>query len=208
MNDAGDAKLTQEIRAFVRPIVARGDRTFADILDEAVEHVLEENEDADAATATRICEREIDAAFAAHLAAQSSWPEITDCDRLDRAFEALNAEGIVAEHDFTCCQNCGLAEIGEPIQAAIDAGADVSGFVFYHAQDTDGAVEGHGLHLTYGHIDGGDTSGVAIGRRVVGALTAAGLETTWDGSFGKRISVRLDWQRRIPASAVVRLVGK
>lgn len=208
MDDAGNAELIQEIRDFVQPIVARGDRTFADVLDEAVEYALEEHEDADADAVTRICEQEIDAAFAAHLAAQSSWPEVTDCDRLDRAFETLNAGGIVAEHDFTCCQNCGLAEIGDPIQAAIDGGVDVSGFAFYHAQDTDAAVEGHGLHLTYGHVDGGETSGVAIGRIVVNALNAAGLETAWDGTFGKRIHVRLDWQRRIPASAILRVVGK
>jgi hypothetical protein len=208
MDDADYAKLTEEARGFVRPLVARGNRTFAEALEETVAFFLEEHDEADAEAVTKACEAEIEKAFADHIAAQSTWPEVTDCDRLDRAFAALNAGGIVAEHDFTCCQTCGLAEIGEPIQAALDAGIDVSGFTFYHAQDTDSAVEGHGLYLTYGHVDGGETSGVAIGRIIVSALNEAGLETDWDGTIGKRIRVQLDWRRRIPASAVLRLVGK
>lgn len=39
-----------------------------------------------------------------HLAEQAKWPETTDCDRLDRAFEFLEAQGIVARQNFTCCQ--------------------------------------------------------------------------------------------------------
>ncbi|MCC7250802.1 hypothetical protein [Hyphomicrobium sp.] len=208
MDEPGEAALVAQVHGFVRTAVARGDRTFADVLEEAVEYVLDEHEDADAETVERICEAEIDKAFAAHLAAQATWPEITDCDRLDRAFEALNDGGIVARHDFSCCQNCGLAEIGEEIQGAIDAGFDVSGFAFYHTQDTDNAAEGHGLYLTYGHVDGGEDNSVAVGRVIVDALRKAGLDTEWDGTLRKRIGVRLDWRRRIPATAVVRLVSK
>lgn len=208
MNENDEAAFIEEVREFVQPLVARGDRTFAEAIEETVEYFLEEHENADAATVERICEAEIDKAFAAHLAAQATWPEVTDCDRLDRAFEALNEGGIVARHDFSCCQNCGLAEIGDEIQAALDAGVDVSGFTFYHTQDMDGAVGGRGLYLTYGHVDGGETSGVAIGRVIVDTLRAAGLDTDWDGTFGQRIRVTLDWQRRVPVSAVVRLVGK
>lgn len=207
MDDDSDQTLTEDVRALVRPLVARGDRTFANILGEAVEHILDEHEGADEDTVKQVCEQETDKAFAAHLAAQAGWPEVTDCDRLDQAFEALNGRDIVALHDFTCCQTCGLAEVGAPIQAAVDAGIDVAGFTFYHAQDTDSAVDGHGLYLTYGHVDGSETNGIAIGRLVVHALNEAGLETDWDGTFGKRIAVRLDWRRRVPASAVIRLVS-
>lgn len=179
MDDDSDQTLTEDVRALVRPLVARGDRPFANILGEAVEHILEEHEGADEDTVKQVCEQETDKAFAAHLAAQAGWPEVTDCDRLDQAFEALNGRDIVALHDFTCCQTCGLAEVGAPIQAAVDAGIDVAGFTFYHAQDTDSAVDGHGLYLTYGHVDGSETNGIAIGRLVVHALNEAGLETDW-----------------------------
>ena len=184
MDDDSDQTLTEDVRALVRPLVARGDRTFANILGEAVEHILDEHEGADEDTVKQVCEQET-----------------------DKAFEALNGRDIVALHDFTCCQTCGLAEVGAPIQAALDAGVDVAGFTFYHAQDTDSAVDGHGLYHTYGHVDGNETNGIAIGRLVVHALNEAGLETDWDGTFGKRIAVRLDWRRRVPASAVIRLVS-
>jgi hypothetical protein len=206
MDGDPEPDLDAEVRDLVRPLVARGNRTFGDILDEAVEHLTETH--ADEARVKAACEREIGQAFADHFAAQATWPEITDCDRLDSAFQALNEGGIVAVHDFTCCQSCGLAEIGEEIGAAIRRGIDVSGFVFYHQQDTDNAAQGHGLHLTYGHVDGGEINGIAIGRIVVSALNAAGLETEWNGTLGKRIGVHLAWQRRIPRSAVLRVVGE
>lgn len=206
MDDGPDPDLEAEARALVRPLVARGNRTFGDVLEEAVEYLCETHKDE--AQVKAVCEREIGQAFADHFAAQATWPQITDCDRLDSAFTALNEGGIVAVHDFTCCQNCGLAEIGDEIGAAIRRGVDVSGFVFYHQQDTDHATEGHGLYLTYGHVDGGETNGIAIGRIVVSALNAAGLQTDWNGTLGKRIGVSLAWQRRIPHSAVLRVVGE
>ena len=197
MDPDSKSELVSDARAFARRQVARGDKAFAEILEDAVEYFLEEYEDAETKVVESVCDAEIAQAFAAHIAEQATWPETTDCDRLDQAFETLNAGGIIAAQDFTCCQTCGLAEIGEPIQEAINDGVDVSGFAFYHAQDTDAAVEGHGLYLTYGHVDGGETNGVAIGRIVADTIQDAGLETDWDGTMGTRIFVRLNWQRRL-----------
>lgn len=198
-NDRPD-DLTGEIRFFVRALVRRGDRTFGDVLDETTEYFLESYED-QAEAVELISRREIETAFADHLAEQATWPAVTDCDRLDRVFEALNAGGIVARHDFTCCQNCGFAEIGAEIHDAISSGVDVTGFAFYHQQDTDSATEGGGLFLSYGHIDGGDANAIAVGRVITSALDAAGLKTDWDGEVEKRIFVGIDWKRRIPPSA-------
>lgn len=203
MDDDRPEDLAAEIRTFVRALVARGDRTFADVLDETTEYFLESYDD-QAELVEQISKREIERAFFEHIARQATWPDVTDCDRLDRAFEALNAGGIVARHDFTCCQNCGFAEIGAEIEAALEAGVDVSGFTFYHQQDTDSATEGGGLYLSYGHVDGGDANAIAVGRVIESALNAAGLETVWDGTVGQRIHVRLTWQRRVsPAQAAV-----
>lgn len=38
----------------------------------------------------------------------------------------------------------------------------------------------------------------AIGRRVVDAIQSQGLTVEWNGTAGTRISVRLDWQKRLP----------
>ncbi len=52
------------------------------------------------------------AALADHRAAEQAWSDSTDCDRLDAAFDALEAEGIVARQNFTCCGTCGASEYG------------------------------------------------------------------------------------------------
>jgi len=37
---------------------------------------------------------------------QEAWPEETDCDRLDRAFDRLKSSGILARQHYLCCDNC------------------------------------------------------------------------------------------------------
>jgi hypothetical protein len=138
----------------------------------------------------------IDAAIAAHRRDQQNWPIVTDCDKLDAAFAALEDEGIVARHHFTCCGTCGAAEIGDEIDATVARGHNVEGYTFYHMQDTERAVEGGGLYLNYGSVDNDDERSVAIGRRIARVMLASGLEIDWDGSLGKRIGVTLDWKRR------------
>ncbi|MFG2291274.1 DUF6891 domain-containing protein [Streptomyces sp. NPDC048595] len=143
------------------------------------------------------------------LAEQADWPEVTDPDRVARAFAALGAEGLTARMDFTCCSRCGLGEI-----AAERAEGD-RGFVFFHHQDTESAAEGHGLAVRYGsYADFGEASGEApagqaatderaeIGRTVAAALGEAGLSVRWDGDPDRVIEVApLDWRKRLPAGA-------
>ena len=115
---------------------------------------------------------------------------------LDAAFAALEDEGIVARHHFTCCGTCGVAEIGDEIDAALARGVPVTGYTFYHMQDTESAVAGGRLYLNYGSLEDVERSCVGVGRRIVEVLQASGLQTGWDGSLSKRIGVALDWKRR------------
>src|SRR5437763_809008 len=59
-------------------------------VQEMIEDILED--DADEALLRAAVEPE----FEKKAAAEKSWPAITDCDRLDRAFEELDARGVVA----------------------------------------------------------------------------------------------------------------
>lgn len=135
-------------------------------------------------------------ALAEHRAAEETWPGLTDCDRLDAAFAVLEAEGIVARQNFTCCGTCGASEIWEEIEAEQEAGAVVQGYAFFHMQDTEAAVEGDGLYLNYGACAEGDAAAIATGHRIVAALEAQGLSTGWDGRLATRIGVSLDWKKR------------
>lgn len=156
-------------------------------------------------------------------AEQEGWPASTDVDRLFEVFAALDRDGIVARADFTCCQTCGHAEIGD------EAGDDARGYVFFHRQDTESAVVGDGVWLAYGSFGepadvepadretsdhepddvepddlepaGRAAADEAVAREVVAALTAVGLPVEWNGSAHTRIKVGpMAWQKRLPVA--------
>ena len=152
----------------------------------------------DEALVRREAPRLLRAALAEHAADAARWPAITDCDRLDAAFDALEAEGVIARQNFTCCTTCGSAEIWDEMGEAREAGLPVEGYTFYHMQDTEAAVDGHGVYLAYGATEEGEEAALAVARRVVARLEASGLAPDWDGDIGRRIAVPLDWKRRRP----------
>jgi uncharacterized protein DUF6891 len=162
-----------------------------DIVESITEALRDEDVEVDEAEVDRIVGRR----WEARLAEQRDWPEVTDNDRLERAFARLGATGILAEENFTCCKSCGLAEIGGelPDDTVMD------GYAFFHEQDTQRAADGGTLLLAYGDFTNDEEeSTAAIGRRVVAALTAEGLRTEWSGEATQRIPVALTWQRRLP----------
>ncbi|MFD5831521.1 DUF6891 domain-containing protein [Lentzea sp. NPDC060358] len=126
------------------------------------------------------------------VAEQASWPQETDPDRLTRAFAALDAAGITARENFTCCRTCGQAEIGD------EARPGARGFVYFHTQCTEAAAAGHGLTLLYGGFDGSAETTAAVGDEVVAALRAQGLPVRWNRDPGRAITVTpLRWHRRL-----------
>ena len=74
-------------------------------------------------------------ALAEQAEAELHWPERTDCDRLDDAFDALEADGVIARQHFSCCGTCGSSEIWDEVNAAEEAGRPARGYAFYHVQD-------------------------------------------------------------------------
>ncbi|MEO8670562.1 MAG: hypothetical protein ABI411_04545 [Tahibacter sp.] len=129
--------------------------------------------------ATRLCGE----AIAAHLAAQSTWPSVTDCDKLDRAFAELESMGIVARQNYSCCGTCGAAEIVDEMESAVDKGGAVEGYTFFHAQDAESAAEGHGLYLSYGSAERSEDSTLTVGHKIVATLGKYGLVPAWGWQF-------------------------
>jgi hypothetical protein len=130
-------------------------------------------------------------AFADHLAAQATWPDVTDNDRLTAAFAELDRAGIVTREDFTQTLTDGRYEIrGEAARRE-----DARGWAFYHEQDVSSCIAGNGLNLAYGAVDqDGDT--VAIGHEIVKSLQANSLTVEWDGDAATRIRVVMPWRKR------------
>lgn len=131
-----------------------------------------------------------------HLLEQAYWPAVTDCDRLDAAFAALERLGIVCRQNFTCCGTCGTAEMMALLDVQRRGGRSVRGYAFFHQQDTERAIEGDGLLLNFGVVSGGEAAALAIANEIVAQLGAHGLQVEWNGQWSRRIGVSLDWRRR------------
>lgn len=133
--------------------------------------------------------------FQAKREAEAAWPLVTDCTRLDAAFDALDEMGIIALHNAGASMSDGLYFVGEAL-AASDR-SKVQGYCFYHAQDVARAVDGYGLLLAYG-----EWADTAKGNRAIGELARAelkrqGLVVEWEGDAEKRMNLPgIVWLRR------------
>ncbi|MEG3087624.1 DUF6891 domain-containing protein [Sphingomonas sp. PB4P5] len=191
MSTEGD--VAAEMRAHIDRAVATGFADQDDILQATIDAFSDE---ADAAAIERQAPDMIRQAFARHRAQQQSWPVLTDCDRLDAAFAALEDDGVIARQNFSCCGNCASTEIWAEIDDARDAGRPARGYAYYHMQDTESAAEGYGLYLGYGACAEGEAAALDVAREIIAQLSAHGLHSEWDGSITRRIAVPLDWKRR------------
>lgn len=186
-------EVLHELRGCIQRDVAAGFRPEGEIAANAVE-ILADDYDAEALTPQAIkMTREL---IAAHRREQASWPQTTDCDRLDSAFAALERAGIVCRQDFSCCGTCGAGEIRDEMDKVAKTGTRVRGYAFYHMQDTECAVDGGGLYLNYGAVQNGEAAAVGIGKEIAASLKQQGLQVDWDETWAKRIGVRLNWKRR------------
>ena len=126
---------------------------------------------------------------------EASWPETTDNDRLERAFDRLRSQGLVVRENFTCCQTCGFAEIEDEVEKEA-ADRRIVGFTFYHQQDTESAVDGFGVALAYASTSGDQGDSLRVGKMIAAAMQEEGLTLDWDETLAKRIVVKMDWKRR------------
>lgn len=182
--------VTDELREIIRRELRIGFTPADEVVEVALDVVEEDDRERFRSAAEHLMAVESQAL----RREQAGWPAVTDCDRLDRAFDELEGRGIVARQNFSCCQTCGSQEIWGEVDDAAEEGMPVRGHTYYHAQDTERAAEGGGLLLAYGSVE--DDGTAEVGREIVAVLNAHGLATEWDGSPGNRIHASLDWKRR------------
>jgi hypothetical protein len=137
---------------------------------------------------------------------KKSWPEITDCDRLDAAFEELNAKGIMARHHWSCCGSCGTASMPTEFNRLGGKwrGVPITGYVFYDVQGTERALKENQINLDYGSSsfeaskDEYESLSCEVARVACQVLRSHGFKPEWAGTFVHSIDVTLKWQRRHP----------
>lgn len=132
--------------------------------------------------------------------AERSWPALTDCDRLDKVFYDLHERGICALANAGYTKSDGYADVADAVADAPDG--HYTGYCFYHGQDVERAIEGHGVMLAFGDLGDDDARGMEVGQAVAEALRQAGFQVDWDGSMQTRINLPVfDWKRRASAPA-------
>ena len=104
---------------------------------------------------------------------------------LRRAFAEMRQYGILAEEDFTCCQNCGAAEMESRAADEFPEDAKPVGYCFFHGQDTEELIECGRSMLAFSGFGSTDTG--AVGRIAVGCLKRAGVKVKWNGDTRTRI---------------------
>jgi len=138
--------------------------------------------------------------FAEKLQQQVTWPAETDWDRLDAAFQELDRNGIIAMHHAGNTQSDGLSDTMEEYDARKEGGANPTGYVFYHGQDVDGALEGQLLYLAFGAFDDTEATATNVAKQIVDTIESKGLKASWNGDLDQRIVIQpIEWRKRSPA---------
>lgn len=127
---------------------------------------------------------------------EAEWPGRTDCDRIDAVFRDLNNVRIVALQNAGYTLSDGHSDVGE-VHATQPHGT-FKGYCFYHGQDLERAIDGHGLMLAYGDMKDTAAGKAEVAAAIIDALARNGLQAEWDGNVDTRINVpKLQWQRRL-----------
>ena len=134
----------------------------------------------------------VEAAVVKQLAMQATWPTVTDNDRLNLAFKALQSGGIHAVDDL-CCSNCGHDLLAKDVTES----KDLRGYAFWVGQyDVAEPGEKHDLHIYFGAPIHDAEAFTGIGREVAAALRAEGLTVRWDEDPSNSIKVMFEWRLR------------
>lgn len=187
------AKVLEDLRAFIAYRVREGFESVHEIVENTADYALGKYERDDLQPEIRRITAEL---LAAHRAEQAGWEGTTDCDRLDEAFAALNRQGIVARQDFSSCNKCGFTEIWDEVEEE-EKQQPVEGYVFYHLQATETAIESGQLLMAYGCVEEDEATFVRVANRIVAELRRVGLNASWGGTAYHPIVVDgIVWRRR------------
>lgn len=198
-----DADTAEFMRTNSRYLVWAGFLGREEII-EAIPEVL--GVDVDEATVAAV----VDAELARKAEDEKTWPDRTDCDRLDSVFSTLDERGILAKQCAGYTQDDALSDLSEALADAEDE-RKYTGYCFYTAQDVESLLDGQReLYLGFGTnleqasevaqaLGAPDNVGaVEAGRLICAVFKEFDFETRWDESPATRIAVlNVDWKRRL-----------
>ncbi|MCX5745948.1 MAG: hypothetical protein NT062_26010 [Proteobacteria bacterium] len=145
-----------------------------------------------------IVSRELDASLEAHAKAEATWQGLTDGDKLDRAFAALERDGILTRPHFLATQDEASEAMKGEMARAKSAGRQIIGWVYFTESDTHAAMTNKMMGLFASAPKPGDAASRVIIRKVIARLKAQGLSVDWpyeDLAYPINI-IKLDWKKR------------
>jgi hypothetical protein len=180
---------TQYILDSIHTWVWSGFYTAAEV-DEMIDDILEE--DADESLIRAAVRPEFEKKYAAEM----TWPNTTDFDRLDGVFDKLDKRGIVCLHNAGYTMSDGRDDASEMIHRWP---GKYWGYCFYHGQDVERAVAGTGVMLAFSDLENKDEQMLKVALTIKEELELAGFNIEWNGSLDRRIDIPMfDWKKRSP----------
>jgi hypothetical protein len=185
------ARLDQ-LRNYARVQVWSGFRPLDEVRADVLEAVLDEV--SDRAEAQRLTTEFVEVAEESLAVAMTTWPSVTEFDRLQAALTELEAAGIAV---LQACEDHWAAQA--MLQTLAAAGARPRGIAYFTHTDIWHAVDHGMLEINLWH---GDSANVAPGDDLLAdvqeTLARNGIDSLFDEG---RIEVTVAWQRR-PVTAL------
>lgn len=191
----------EEIADFLREVAVEGYETDEEIV-RAVACSLAHDHPGQPDLGARVA-RLAPPVFDALHEVEATWPIPTDNDRLDRAFAALEKDGIHTLQNWYGSQLPADEEMQHELKFARERGQPYRGFAFFHGGDTRRAIAGEGLRITWGAALPKraaraklERASWEIAQELHRALWEQGLSPEWSRVVGEPITLPFTWRRR------------
>lgn len=130
--------------------------------------------------------------------------ELSTKERIDAAFYALEQQHILARQNFACCSSCGHSEALGDVLYQREKGRPTKGYAFYHQQDTEHAMEGHGLYIGFGAFNRDEAEDRKIASEICETFVRYQIEHEWEGSARSRIFIKpFTWYKQKSSGGVL-----
>lgn len=195
VTEPADSELKNELIAYIQQEVHFGFDSETEILQSAWDYGIEDEDQLDEHWLRQV----IGEYYRRHQEESKGWSRPTDFDRLAKAFDELNSEGIIALHKAGYTKQDGYSDVGEVIHM-LDSPIKPLGYCFYHTQDLERAIdpEIQNLFLAFDDIRQDDEHALLVGRKIVAKLNENGLKTEWDGTIDQRIEIKNIYWQKVP----------
>jgi len=117
--------------------------------------------------------------------------KMNDATKLNRVFDNLEKQDILARANFSCCQSCGGYEL-----ATLASEQNKAGWIFWHQQSEDGLRKTGNVHLYFAGADECDKPPKnAKSSREVAIIAyreflRAGIDVEWSGEESNAILLK------------------